>query len=171
MAFTVDWAAHIVYSDTSITDLPVAHLELRALEASTEGMMYPKIISWQKLVLAGGAQQVQIDFNPLYSLQFIGPGPFVIQGNLNAVINDTGVQVDRRGSIGYVTTSVGAEGATPESIALAVRNAIATELARIDVSISSRSTPADTVLADVRKLNGTTIAGDGSDGNPWRALQ
>ena len=120
MALTVNWQTKVVYSDGSITDLPAHHLALRDLEASPTGMLYEPICNWQSLNLGGGATLPQIDYINGYVLEFIGTGPFVISGNLNATINDTGVQVERKTSAAYATTAVGGSGPTAESIAAAV---------------------------------------------------
>ena len=120
MALTVNWLTKVVYSTSSITDLPVHHLALRDLEASEIGMLYDPICSWQSLNLGGGATLPQIDYINGYELEFVGSGPFVISGNLNATINDTGVQVERKTSAAYATTAVGGSGPTAESIAAAV---------------------------------------------------
>ena len=87
MALTVNWATKVVYSDASITDLPAHHLALRDLEASATGMLYATVCAWQSLNLGGGATLPQIDYINGYVLEFVGPGPFIISGNLNATIN------------------------------------------------------------------------------------
>lgn len=120
MALTVNWLTKVVYSPSSILDLPAHHLELRDLEASETGMLYAPICAWQSLNLGGGATLPQIDYINGYVLQFIGAGPFVISGNLNATINDTGVQVERKTSAAFATSAVGGSGPSAESIAAAV---------------------------------------------------
>lgn len=120
MTISVNWQSKVVYSDGSITDLPAHHLALRDLESSTAGMLYDPICAWQLLNLGGGATLPQVDYINGYVLEFIGAGPFVISGNLNATINDTGVQVERKTSAAYATTAVGGSGPTAESIAAAV---------------------------------------------------
>ena len=117
MTITVNWASKVVYSDASIADLPAHHLALRDLESSDTGMLYDPICAWQSLDLGGGATLPQIDYINDYALEFIGTGPFVISGNLNATINDTGVQVERKTSAAYATTAVGGSGPSAESIA------------------------------------------------------
>lgn len=124
MTLSVNWATKVVYSDASITDLPAHHLELRDLEASVTGMLYDDICSWQNLNLGGGASLPQIDYINGYVLEFIGAGPFQINGNLNCTINDTGVQVERKTSAAYATTAVGGSGPSAESIAAAVISAL-----------------------------------------------
>lgn len=124
MALTVNWQTKVVFSDASITDLPAHHLALRDLEASATGQLYDPICAWQSLNLGGGATLPQIDYINGYVLQFSGVGPFVISGNLNATINDTGVQVERKTSAAYATTAVGGSGPSAESIAAAVLAAL-----------------------------------------------
>ena len=154
MALSVNWATKVVYSDTSITDLPAHHLALRDLEASEAGMLHDDICLWQNLSLGGGAFLPQIDYANGYRLEFIGAGPFVIAGNLNAPINDTGVQVERKTSAAYATTAVGGSGPSAESIAAAVLSAL----------------QATALPVDARLMNGAPIIGDGSVLNPWRGV-
>lgn len=120
MALTVNWLTKVVYSDASITDLPAHHLALRDLEASAAGQLYPEICEWAELDLEGGATLPQVKYVNGYVLEFIGPGPFSIKGNLKCTINDTGVQVERETSASYTTTAVGGSGPSAESIAAAV---------------------------------------------------
>lgn len=131
MALTVDWDAKVVYSDASITDLPVHHIALRDLEASEAGMLHDDICSWQSLDLGSGATLPQIDYINGYELSFVGPGPFVVRGNLKCVIRNTGVQVERQTSAAYITTAQGGTGPTAADIAAAVRADLAIELAQL----------------------------------------
>lgn len=124
MALTVNWLTKVVYSDASITDLPAHHLELRDLEASASGQLYPEICEWAELDLGGGATLPQVKYMNGYVLEFIGPGPFSIKGNLKCSINNTGIQVERETSASYTTTSVGGSGPTASDIAEAVWNHI-----------------------------------------------
>ncbi len=124
MALTVNWLTKVVYSDASITDLPAHHLELRDLEASATGIPYDNICQWQLMDQGGGAYLAQVDYMNGYQLEFIGSGPFVIQGNLNCTIRPTGVQVERQRATAYVTTAVGGSGPTASDIAEAVWNHI-----------------------------------------------
>ena len=154
MALTVNWATKVVYSDASITDIPAHHIALRDLEASVPGMLYDDICSWQSLDLGGGATLPQIDYINGYELEFVGAGPFVISGNLNATINDTGVQVERKTSAAYATTAVGGSGPSAASIAAAVLAAL----------------NATTISVDMRKANGHLMVGDGSSGDKLRSI-
>lgn len=148
MALTVNWQTKVVYSDTSITDIPAHHRALRDIEASETGMLYDDICAWQSLDLGGGATLPQIDYINGYGLEFVGPGPFVISGNLNAPINDTGVQVERKTSAAYATTSVGGSGPSAESIAAATVAAMISSVVPVNSVMGSWPTAqqnADTV--------------------------
>jgi len=151
MALTVNWATKVVYSDTSILDLPLHHIVLRDLEASEEGMLHDDICNWQSLALGGGATLPQIDYINSYTLEFVGPGPFQIQGNLNCTVRDTGVQVDRKTSAAFATTAVGGTGPSAAEIASAV-------LATLQ---------ANTIPANMVQVKGQTIQGAGTEASPW----
>lgn len=138
MALTVNWQTKVVYSDTSILDLPAHHLELRDLEASEQGMLNDDICEWQKLRLDGGAYLPQVDYINGYELEFIGAGPFEINGNLNAPVRDTGIQVKIKTSAAYATTAVGGSGPSAESIAAAVDSALAARFAAIPNAVWSK---------------------------------
>ncbi len=154
MALTVNWQTKVVYSDASIMDIPAHHLELRDLEASVTGMLYDDICIWQNLDQGGGASLPQIDYDNDYHLEFIGAGPFTIKGNLNCIINPTGVHVEREKATAYTTTAVGGSGPSAADIAAAVLAA-------------AQITP---IHADSRMNNGAPIVGDGSIANPWRGV-
>ena len=160
MALTVNWLTKIVYSTGSITDLPLHHLELRDLEASPTGMLYESICNWQSLNLGGGATLPQIDYINGYVLEFIGTGPFVISGNLNATINDTGVQVERKTSAAYATSAVGGSGPTAESIAAATAAAV--------VAAIRAATPL--LPVNMAETNGHALVGDGSSADKIRTV-
>lgn len=124
MTITVDWVNKVVSSTANITDLPAFHAKLRDLEDDETGVIYPVIHKWKALDLGGGAFMYQADFINGYVLEFVGAGPFQITGNLNATINDTGVQVERKTSAAFATTAVGGSGPSAESIAAAVLAAL-----------------------------------------------
>lgn len=117
MALTVNWGTKVVYSDASITDLPGHHLELRDLEASEIGMLHDDICVWQLMDQGGGAYIAQVDYVNGYTLEFVGPGPFYVTGNLNCTINPTGAHVERTRATAYVTTAIGGSGPTALDIA------------------------------------------------------
>lgn len=153
MALSVNWDAKVVFSDTSITDLPAHHLELRDLEASVTGMLYDDICQWQKLDQGGGAYLPQIDYINGYTLQFIGAGPFFIDGNLNCTINPTGVHVERTRATAYTTTAVGGSGPTAAEIAAALLAAA----------------QANPIHADMQRTNGVEIIGNGTGSDKFRS--
>lgn len=153
MTISVDWANKIVESTASILDLPVFHAALRDLEDSAEGAIHDVTHTWKALDL-GGAYFYQADLANGYTLKFIGAGPFQISGNLNGSIVDTGVQVERKTSAAYVTSSVGGSGPSAESIAAAVLAAL----------------NATTIPVDVQKMNSAAVIGDGTEAQPWRGF-
>lgn len=112
MAFTVDWINRIVDSSTSIADVVAAHTELRLLEASGLGMLYPAIITYKEVDLGGGAKFPAIAFINGYQLRFPVAGSYVIKGgNLSAtIVPVAGVFVERQTSAAYAVTSVGGGG-------------------------------------------------------------
>ena len=63
--------------------------------------------------------------------------------------------------------AVSTSGADPTTIAQAVRDAIAVELARLDVSVSSRVAANTVVDANVKYVNSTQITGTGAPGSEW----
>ena len=172
---TIDWQNKIVESAASILDLPVFHAALRDLEDSPEGVIHPVTHTWKALDL-GGAYFYQADLANGYTLKFIGAGPFQISGNLNGSIVDTGVQVERKTSAAYSTSSVGSSGPSAESIAAAVVAALggsapvtsdAPTVDEITVGVLS-ALNATTIPVDMKKTNGITIIGTGSKLSPWR---
>ena len=159
MALTVDWAARVVLSDASITDLVVFHQALRALEASPTGELYPTMHTWRALALGGGAYFYQADFVNGWQLKFSPAGQYLILGNLNAsIVPLAGVYVERKTSAAYVTTAIGGSGPTAAEVAAAVRANLAAELALL---------AGPHVPADVRAVNGRTIKGSGVAGDTW----
>jgi len=120
MTISVDWQNLIIESTASILDLPDFHASLRDLEDDVTGMVYPVTHTWKALDLGGGAYFYQADLINGYTLKFVGAGPFVITGNLNGTIVDTGVQVERKTSSAFTTTAIGGSGPSPSDIADAV---------------------------------------------------
>lgn len=122
MALTVDWVNKIVDSSTSILDLPAAHLELRNLESSSAGVIYPTIITYKEIDLGSGAKFVALDFVNGYKLRFPTAGNYTITGNFNAtIVPISGVYVERKTSLAYVTVSgTGGSGPTADQVATAV---------------------------------------------------
>ncbi len=111
MAFTVDWINKIVYSTASITDIPVTRNQLRDLEESDIGMLYPPIIAYKEINLGGGSIFPAIEFVNGYTLQFSAGNYEISGGNLLADINPVaGVFVDRTTSGSYAVTSNASSG-------------------------------------------------------------
>lgn len=162
MTFTVDWVNKIVDSSASITDVIAAHEELRALEGSSLGVLYPAILTYKELSLSGAAKFPAIDFINGYRLRFPNAGNYTIGGgNFNAVIVPVaGVYVERNSSSAYAVTSIGAGGATPEQISDAVWSHSAA------TSLTSRVVIAQAILQNKTVTNPATgvmtvFAGDG----------
>lgn len=104
MTLTVDWAARIVNSDVSITDIVAFREELRILEASETGQLYPPIITYKKVDSGGGSLLHFVDFINTYQIQFPVAGNYDIIGNINAdIIPTAGVYVDRLKAVSFVT--------------------------------------------------------------------
>ncbi len=147
MSISFDIATLTVEVTTSITDLPAFHAELRDWEDSEVGAIYPVTHRWRALDL-GGAFLYQCDFINGWKLKFPNPGSYTIIGNLNATITPVaGAYVERKTSAAYTTTAIGGSGPTAAEIAAAVRAELATEIGRIDVPVSTRSTIADIFAA------------------------
>jgi hypothetical protein len=121
MTITVNWSSKIIDSDASILDLPVFHSTMRALEASSTGMIYPVTHTWKALDLGGGAFFYGLDLINGYTLRFPAAGNYQIYGNLGGTIVPVpGVAIERRTSAAFATTAVGGSGPTASSIADAV---------------------------------------------------
>ena len=150
----IDWPNKIIESDSSILDLPAFHATLRDLEDDAAGAIWPVTHRWKALDLGGGAFFYQADLINGYALEFIGAGPFQVNGNLKGLIVDTGVQVERTTSAAFSTTAVGGSGPTAESIAAAVVSAL-----------QGTTIPVNNTL-----INGAQVIGDGSEANPWRGV-
>lgn len=132
MALTFLPDALVIESDGSITDLPAFHLALRDWEDSAEAAVYPVTHTWKALDLGGGAFFYGLELTNGWRLRFPVPGNYIVVGNLGGqIIPVAGVYVERKTSAAFTTTSVGAEGASPELIAAAVRNELSTELTRL----------------------------------------
>jgi len=131
MTISVDWANRVIESTASITDLPAFHATLRDLEGDPVGVIFPVTHTWKALDLSGGAFFYQADMINGYRLKFVGAGPFVIQGNLNGTVVDTGVQVERKTSSAFSTTAVGDSGPSAVDIAGAVLGHLSADLDRL----------------------------------------
>ena len=154
MTITIDWATKTIESTASILDLPAFHETLRDLEDDAAGMVYPVTHKWKALDL-GGAFFYQADLINGYVMEFVGAGPFQVNGNLNGTIVDTGVQVERKTSAAFSTTAVGGSGPSAESIASAT---VAALMAQAQV------TP---IHSDMRSIKGKPIGGEGLPGEEF----
>lgn len=158
MALTVDWLNRIVDSSTSINDIVAVKAELRELEDSEAGMIYPPIISYKELDLGGGSKFPSIDFINGYKLRFSTPGNYFIKGgNLNAtIVPVAGVFVERVTSASYAVTSVGGGGASAQQIASAVREELSTELSHLSSLQNGMglNTTQATMLLEIYRLYG-----------------
>jgi hypothetical protein len=165
MAITMDWDNRVVISTSSITDLPAFKDTIRSLEEGETGVLYPPVITYKRLDLGGGGYFHAVDFVNGYELRFEGTGPFVITGNLNCPIVDTGVQVERTTSAAFATTSTegGGGGLTVEQAEmLALIRSLVTELHRVqglDASNPAVHTASSITTGDIElELTGDGIA-------------
>lgn len=150
----IDWPNKIIESDASILDLPAFHATLRDLEDDAAGAIHPVTHTWKALDLGGGAFFYQADLINGYALEFIGAGPFQVNGNLKGAIVDTGVQVERTTSAAFSTTAVGGSGPSAESIAAAVVSAL----------------QGTTIPVNIKQVNDVTVQGAGTKLNPWQPV-
>jgi len=98
----------ILVSDASITDMVAFHEEVRNIEASVLGMIYPVVHTYKQIDLGGGAIFPAVAFINGWTLEF-PPGNYVISGgnlavDINPVPNCYVVQTQ---SAAYAVTSVG----------------------------------------------------------------
>ena len=144
MTISIDWANQLVVSTASITDIVAFKDALRDFEDDDVGVLYPPIITYKRLDLGGGAYFHAVDFINGWQLQFPNAGNYTVIGNIGAtIVPVAGVFVDRTKSAAFATVAGSGGGATAAEIAAALRIEIASELARLDVNVSSRSTIAD----------------------------
>ena len=155
MALSFNIATYTIESTASITDLPAFHAALRDWEDSEQGAIHPVTHSWKALDLGGGGFFYQADLLSPWVLKFPNAGNYTINGNLNAtIIPVAGVYVERKTSSAYVTTAVGGSGPSAADIAAAVL-----------VMLQANMIP-----VDAKRMNGSTIIGDGSIADPWRGV-
>jgi len=151
MALTLDYINLIVHSDASITDMVSFHGDLRDVEASMFGILYPVIHSYKQLPIGGGAFIPGIIFLNGWSLEFPAGNFEVKGGQIDVTINpveDCYVKVTQAGA--YAVTSIGSTGLTPadiSAVADAVRIELATELAHLDANVSGVPTDTENAAA------------------------
>lgn len=155
MALTANFAAKVITSDASITDVVAFHLALRDIEDDETGMIYPAIHTYKEVDLGAGAKFPAVAFINGWTLQFPAGNWEIKGGNVAATINPVAnCYVKYTASAAYAVTSIGAGGATPADIADAI-------MARLNAS---------TIPVDAKKMNGASIIGEGSVLDPWRGV-
>ena len=157
MAFTVDFATRIVYSDANINDFPAARAALRALEETEFGKVNPKIFDFSKIALGGGAYMYDITFVHGYTLEFPGVGAFAINGgNWNSTINDSGVQVIVTKAAAYAVTASGGSALTPDEHNKLMALPAATDVAS---SVGARVIEGSLTADQVERIKLAALAG------------
>lgn len=132
MALTADFNSRVIDSSTSITDIVEFHRSLRALEASSAGMLYPIVHTFKAVDLGGGASFYAVDFVNGWRLRFPLTGNYAIVGNINAdIVASAGVFIERTKALAFATSNAGGGGAgtglTAAQVAAAVLDAPASE--------------------------------------------
>ena len=123
MTISVDWAAKLVLSTASITDIVAFKDAIRALEDDDVGMLYDPIITYKRLDLGGGAFMHGVDVVNGYQLKFPNAGNYTIVGNIGAtIVPVAGVFVDRTKAAAFATVAGtgGSTGPTAAEIAAAI---------------------------------------------------
>ena len=111
MALSPDWANLIIHSDASITDMVWLHQQLRELEASDTGVLYPAIHTYKEVPLGGGAIFHALAFINGWTFQLPAGNWTLSGGNFAAIINPVaGCYVERTQSAAYAVTATGAGG-------------------------------------------------------------
>jgi hypothetical protein len=87
MALTADYTNLIIHSDASITDAVAFHNDLRELEASDDGMLYPVVHTYKELSLGGGAVFPAVDFINGWTFQLPAGNWTISGGNISCTIN------------------------------------------------------------------------------------
>lgn len=106
MALTPDFVNKLILSDASITDIVAFHNELRDIEQSDAGMLYPTVHAYKKVDLGGGAFFHDVPFVNGWQLKFPTPGNYTVIGNIGAtIVPVAGVFVDRTKSAAFATVA------------------------------------------------------------------
>jgi hypothetical protein len=155
MAITIDWQNKLVLSTASIADIVAFKDTIRDYEDDDAGMLYPPIITYKRVDLGGGAYFHAVDAINGYQLKFPSAGNYEVEGNINMpIVPVAGVYVERKTSAAFAT--VAGTGGSTGPTAAEIADEIMSRLA------------ATTIPVDAVKMNGATIAGDGTSGNLWR---
>jgi len=123
MGLTLNYLSKIVISDASISDMVLFHQELREIEASFMGILYPTIHTYKEVQIGGGAIFPAVAFINGWTLQFVAGSFSISGGNLSATINPvSGCYVERMQSAAYAVSSAlgGSTGPTAAEVATAV---------------------------------------------------
>lgn len=112
MSLTPDFDNLVIHSDASITDMVEFHKNLRDIEASELGILYPVIHTYKELPLGGSSIFPAVAFINGWTLQFTEGVFYISGGNLTATINPVpGCYVERMqsaaSSVTIQTTSSG----------------------------------------------------------------
>lgn len=115
---SADFSNLIIISDASIFDMVAMHGQLRDIEASSEGVLYPVIHTYKEVDL-GGAIFPALAFINSWTLQFPAGNWQMSGGNLKVTINPVAnCYVKQTQSAAYAVTAVGdgggGSGMTPE---------------------------------------------------------
>ena len=112
---TPDFANLILFSDASITDMVAFHGDIRDIEASVEGMIYPVIHTYKQIPLGGGAVFPALAFINGWTLQFPAGNYIISGGNLDVNINPVpNCYIVQTQSAAYAVTASGGGSLTPE---------------------------------------------------------
>jgi hypothetical protein len=94
-------------------------------------------------------------------------GGYLSRKDGSTIIAPTSGSIQMDPGKAYVPTGSVTASVDSAAVATAVRTALAPELARVDVAVSSRMLAGAVVDADVKRVNGTTIKGSGIAGDTW----
>lgn len=188
--FTFNFGTTLIQVDEGTTEFDVIELyaAVRDAQASEEGVLYGRIAAGSGLVALGGGVQVGITVELLESWQLrFAEGAYIARvtaGNLvggpggDPIAYSAGVQtlLIQSAASTVVTMGDAAHATTQAAVAAvpaAVRTELATELARMDVAISTRLAAADyteppTAASNADTLLGRNLAGSADGGRTVR---
>lgn len=138
MALTANFLTKVITSTASIVDVVLFHQELRDIEASDTGVLYPAIHTYKEVQLGGGAIFPAIAFINGWTLEFPVGNWELRGGNVDVVINPVaGAYVRQTQSAAYAVTAVGGGGGITKQD---VRDAmtLAPTLTAVDESIDKQ---------------------------------